>query len=708
MYSQMNRPTKLQLSEQERRGEITAAEYYRALEERSGAIDFAAKKRKAGTDKDKGTKESPKCKAGNYQCRGKKGVACIPKSKGCRADLSNVNPARKAYIDATIKALQAEGAKPTIARVGRKLGAPSVQLTPEQYGKALELNISQRSLIRGDATREQLRAIGVDVDGLQQNPTKPDVGSSSAAFTRLDATTPPSKDSAQKVADMQAKALSKGYGAIDDIKDVPLDQLNPGVARYVESLRANSDRSPNDILLVKNGDFYMTYFDDAQKLAVSLDREASGTQLVKDLPPFGQKSPIPTAVQFAGFPDHALGRYGADIVGAGFNIVIADPPDPAQPPAPKPQTKLEKAKAEQDARAKLTDTPAGRFFTVDAASLTTDTKPDPAIVDLIERSNGILLRPPVLSESGLEEFSAVTNPEIAAAAKAAYERSGNTALEMFPAIVTKDPAAAQRQAALLANDTGVEIPSSYIDPRGGMSAEKRADFDTAAARFSTMDLALIRDPNAATRNFDPTEIDTLAREMLASGDTIAPIPLAMTKPIGEGLDGDGEYAPVAGFKALAAANRARELDPMFDKVASNFVDLDNPAEVEQLRRFYGDTGGKSVTRTSNPVASAISQVRLKSMPQGELDQINSLIAGAAGNFQTRAELLQIAKSDAGLKRLPTFLDGLSDEDLVQAIEKMERPIANEVRKREESQPGGTTSAATVNEVLELMRLMRPS
>ena len=431
MYSQMNRPTKLQLSEQERRGEITAAEYYRALEERSGAIDFAAKKRKAGTDKDKGTKESPKCKAGNYQCRGKKGVACIPKSKGCRADLSNVNPARKAYIDATIKALQAEGAKPTIARVGRKLGAPSVQLTPEQYGKALELNISQRSLIRGDATREQLRAIGVDIDGLQ-------------------------------------------------------------------------------------------------------------------------------------------------------------------PPAPKPQTKLEKAKAEQDARAKLTDTPAGRFFTVDAASLTTDTKPDPAIVDLIERSNGILLRPPVLSESGLEEFSAVTNPEIAAAAKAAYERSGNTALEMFPAIVTKDPAAAQRQAALLANDTGVEIPSSYIDPRGGMSAEKRADFDTAAARFSTMDLALIRDPNAATRNFDPTEIDTLAREMLASGDTIAPIPLAMTKPIGEGVDGDGEYAPIAGFKALAAANRARELDPMFDKVASNFVDLDNPAEVEQLRRFYGgETGGSA-------------------------------------------------------------------------------------------------------------------
>jgi hypothetical protein len=33
---------------------------------------------------------------------------------------------------------------------------------------------------------------------------------------------------------------------------------------------------------------------------------------------------------------------------------------------------------------------------------------------------------------------------------------------------------------------------------------------------------------------------------------------------------------------------------MFDKVASNFVDLDNPAEVEQLRRFYGgETVGKS-------------------------------------------------------------------------------------------------------------------
>jgi hypothetical protein len=41
---------------------------------------------------------------------------------------------------------------------------------------------------------------------------------------------------------------------------------------------------------------------------------------------------------------------------------------------------------------------------------------------------------------------------------------------------------------------------------------------------------------------------------------------------------------------------------MFDKVASNFVDLDNPAEVEQLRRFYG--GEATKTRAQQAIDEA--------------------------------------------------------------------------------------------------------
>jgi hypothetical protein len=162
-YATRNDLTKLQLAKLER-------------DDPAAYLEYAAKKAKAkaGAKKEKGDKNNPKCNTGNYQCRGKKGVACIPKSKGCNYDLSNVPPERKAYIEAAVEGLKAEGAKPKTARIGRKLGAPIVELTPEQYGKALEMNISQLKLVRGDATREQLREIGVDVDGgtAQKNPEK--------------------------------------------------------------------------------------------------------------------------------------------------------------------------------------------------------------------------------------------------------------------------------------------------------------------------------------------------------------------------------------------------------------------------------------------------------------------------------------------------------------------------------------------------------
>jgi hypothetical protein len=159
-YETRNDLTKLQLAKLER-------------DDPAAYLEYAAKKRKAAKDKEKRDRNDPKCNTGNYQCRGKKGVACIPKSKGCSTDLKNINPARRQYIETIVNGLKAEGAKPKTARIGRKLGAPIVELTPEQYGKAMEMNISQLKLMRGDATREQLRAIGVDVDGVGAKPKDP-------------------------------------------------------------------------------------------------------------------------------------------------------------------------------------------------------------------------------------------------------------------------------------------------------------------------------------------------------------------------------------------------------------------------------------------------------------------------------------------------------------------------------------------------------
>lgn len=282
-------------------------------------------------------------------------MACISKKKGCRADLDKqvVSPERKQYIDETIEKLKEAGKSPPKVRIGRKLGAPITDISWEQYAKALELNVSGRKLSVGDATREQLKAIGVDVDGLTAKPAqgkKEELMEGRVTFSGIGAESPPSKEVLRKVAETQADARTKSYyGTMQNVKDIPPDQLYTGVARYLEAVQSRKNENPNDILLVKNGDFYMTYFDDAHKLAASLGRAPQGTQLLKDLPPIEERSSTPTSVQSDGFPDHALGRYGADILAAGFNIVVADVPDAAPEPTP-PQTKLQKAAAEKAAR----------------------------------------------------------------------------------------------------------------------------------------------------------------------------------------------------------------------------------------------------------------------------------------------------------------------------------------------------------------------
>jgi hypothetical protein len=128
-------------------------------------LEYAAKKAKAkaGAKKDKRDRNDPKCNTGNYQCRGKKGVACIPKSKGCRSDLSNVPPERKAYIDETIRKLRIGGKEPPDVRTSRKLDAPRVKITWEQYRKALELNVSGRDLSVGGVPRSKLEKIGINL-----------------------------------------------------------------------------------------------------------------------------------------------------------------------------------------------------------------------------------------------------------------------------------------------------------------------------------------------------------------------------------------------------------------------------------------------------------------------------------------------------------------------------------------------------------------
>lgn len=457
----------------------------------SRLVEFAAKKRKAGAKKeDRGTKDSPKCKTGNYQCRGKKGVACIPNSKGCSTDLKNINPARRQYIEAVVAGLKAEGAKPKTARIGRKLGAPIVELTPEQYGKALALNISQLKLVRGDVTREQLKAIGVNVDN--------------------------------------RKSIEKPTNDI-----VPLDGTRSAKARLNDETRPEVLRE-----IAKNTDD-----PELQKAASELLRSMDAT-------------------------DKALG----DMKGLT-----------------KPKTKLQQVVAEKDAALRLNPN-ASDFEMVDNSAIRGLGAGDPELANLIKRA-GMAIKPSVLTPDGMGEngemFRVVAGGDVADAAARAYREERSPQLELAAAIVTNTPESAKRQADLLAGDTGWSIPRGAMAPDlaslGGMV---RGTSDTTAS--SRMFSFNHSDITAPKNSFDQQEIDSIAREILRTGGLVQPIPLVQTGRATAAAD--ASFEPIAGFKAYAAAQRARELDPQGAEMFRGIlVDPNNAAELDQVQRFYGAT-----------------------------------------------------------------------------------------------------------------------
>jgi DNA mismatch repair protein MutS len=91
---------------------------------------------------------------------------------------------------------------------------------------------------------------------------------------------------------------------------VPIEKLTPMLRQYVQL----KDERPDVVLLMRVGDFYEAYGEDAETIA----RELAITLTGRDIQGLPEKFPM------AGVPFHALDRYLARLVQKGFKVAICD------------------------------------------------------------------------------------------------------------------------------------------------------------------------------------------------------------------------------------------------------------------------------------------------------------------------------------------------------------------------------------------------
>lgn len=99
-----------------------------------------------------------------------------------------------------------------------------------------------------------------------------------------------------------------------DALTIDTERLTPMMQHFVELKR----QYPQTILLYRLGDFYETFFQDAQTVSRELELVLTGREA-------GSLGRIP----MAGVPHHALDRYAAQLVAKGYAIAVCDQMEPA-------------------------------------------------------------------------------------------------------------------------------------------------------------------------------------------------------------------------------------------------------------------------------------------------------------------------------------------------------------------------------------------
>ena len=91
---------------------------------------------------------------------------------------------------------------------------------------------------------------------------------------------------------------------------VPIEKLTPMLRQYVQF----KEERPDVLLLMRVGDFFEAYGEDAETLASTLDITLTG----REIQGLDERYPM------AGVPFHALDRYVSRLVQKGFKVAICD------------------------------------------------------------------------------------------------------------------------------------------------------------------------------------------------------------------------------------------------------------------------------------------------------------------------------------------------------------------------------------------------
>lgn len=104
------------------------------------------------------------------------------------------------------------------------------------------------------------------------------------------------------------------HRSMQTFSEIPCDQVTPMMQQYADLCDKIRKIAPSAIVLFEVGDFYEMFFQDAIAASKALELVLTSKIVTKN----GDRAPL------CGIPIHAINRYRAQLVAAGFTVATVN------------------------------------------------------------------------------------------------------------------------------------------------------------------------------------------------------------------------------------------------------------------------------------------------------------------------------------------------------------------------------------------------